>query len=277
MGGMRRVVETEINEVLAADPDQRRHQLDCLRAAFIPWLATVNPENDQPLRRVARYEDLPEESRPLIDALVAKRLLLKDQRDGQVVVEVALESLLRQWDELADWLREQRHELQVADDVERADTAWRSNGKDPAWLLAGSRLADAEKVVGLSCFHTTDEPCSRIPRRFPTKRERAGRRGGRTPRRRIAQCARTAGNCRNARNRLTQARDRLAQAIANLACRCCNDGSSRGGCRCWTRLRHERSRSGARPVPPGDERATGLRCGRHLERQQAGQRCQGPV
>ena len=152
MGGMRRVVETEINEVLSTDPDQRRHQLDCLRAAFIPWLATVNPHNDQPMRRMARYDDLPEESRPLIDALVAKRLLLKDQRDGQVVVEVALESLLRQWDDLADWLREQRQELQVADDVERADTAWRSNGKDPAWLLAGSRLADAEKVVGSSTF-----------------------------------------------------------------------------------------------------------------------------
>ena len=78
------------------------------------------------MRRMARYDDLPEESRPLIDALVAKRLLVKDQRDGQVVVEVALESLLRQWDELADWLREQRHELQVADDVERADTAWKA-------------------------------------------------------------------------------------------------------------------------------------------------------
>ncbi|HEV7854736.1 MAG TPA: TIR domain-containing protein [Mycobacterium sp.] len=152
MGGMRRVVETEINEVLAADPDRRRHQLDCLRTAFIPWLATVNPDNDQPLRRMARYDDLPEESRPLIDALVAKRLLLKDRRDGQVVVEVALESLLRQWDDLADWLREQRQELQVADDVERADTAWRSNGKDPAWLLAGSRLADAEKVIGSDTF-----------------------------------------------------------------------------------------------------------------------------
>ncbi len=152
MGGMRRVVETEINEVLAIDSDQRGRQLDCLRAAFIPWLATVNPHNDQPMRRVARYEDLPEESRPLIDALVAKRLLLKDQRDGQVVVEVALESLLRQWDELAGWLREQRQELQVADDVERADTAWRSNGKDPAWLLAGSRLADAENVVSSATF-----------------------------------------------------------------------------------------------------------------------------
>jgi WD40 repeat protein/CHASE3 domain sensor protein len=152
MGGMRRVVETEINEVLATDPDQRRHQLDCLKAAFIPWLATVNPENDQPMRRMARYDDLPPESRPLIDALVAKRLLVKDQRDGQTVVEVALESLLRQWDELADWLRGQRHELQVADDVERANTAWKGNNKDSAWLLAGSRLADAEKVVSSPTF-----------------------------------------------------------------------------------------------------------------------------
>ncbi|MDT5009825.1 MAG: hypothetical protein QOH57_1442, partial [Mycobacterium sp.] len=152
MGGMDRVVETEIDEALSTDPEQRRRQLDCLRTAFIPWLATVNPENDQPMRRVARFDDLPEESRPLVDALVAKRLMVKDQRDGNVVVEVALESLLRQWDELAAWLREQRNELIVADDVERAATAWRSNDEDAAWLMTGSRLADAEKLIGTTTF-----------------------------------------------------------------------------------------------------------------------------
>ncbi|MDT5352882.1 MAG: hypothetical protein QOJ56_1414 [Mycobacterium sp.] len=152
MGGIRRIVETEIDQVLAADPDQRRHQLDCLRAAFIPWLATINPDNDQPMRRVARYDDLPEQSRPLIDALVGKRLMVKDQRDGHVVIEVALESLLRQWEELAQWLRAQRHELIIADDVERTATAWRTNAEDPAWLLSGSRLADAEKIISTSTF-----------------------------------------------------------------------------------------------------------------------------
>ena len=96
------------------------------------------------------------------------------------------------------------------------------------------------------------------------------RRGGRTPARRITECARTASRGRSAR-------DRLAQAIADPACRSCNDGSSRRGCRRRTRLRHERSPSGARPVPPGDERAAGLRGGRHVGRQQAGQRCQGPA
>lgn len=147
LGGMRRVVQTEIDEVLSTDPHRRATQLAALRAAFIPWLATINADNDQPMRRVARWSDLPESSRPLIDALVAKRLMVKDNRDGQIVVEVALESLLRQWDELAGWLREERKDLKDADDLERAAIAWATNDHNPAWLLEGSRLAEATKLV----------------------------------------------------------------------------------------------------------------------------------
>ena len=107
MGGMRRVVHNVVDEVLSAEPEQRARQLAELRAAFIPWLATI-ADNDEPVRRVTRWSDLPAASRPLIDAFVEKRLLVKDQRGGEVVVEVALESLLRQWDDLAGWLRDQR-------------------------------------------------------------------------------------------------------------------------------------------------------------------------
>ena len=82
--------------------------MELLRAAFIPWLASINPDNDQPMRRVARWSDLPAQSHALIDMFVAKRLLIKDERDGEVVVEVAMDSLLRQWDELAEWLRAER-------------------------------------------------------------------------------------------------------------------------------------------------------------------------
>jgi hypothetical protein len=45
--------------------------------------------------RLARWDDLPAASNSLIQAMVDKRLLVKDIRDGQTVVEVALESLLR--------------------------------------------------------------------------------------------------------------------------------------------------------------------------------------
>ena len=147
MGGLKRVVQSEIDAVLSRDPAHRSSQLAALRAAFIPWLATINPENDQPLRRVARYEDLPQSSRGLVDGLVARRLLIKDVRDGEVVVEVALESLLRQWDELAGWLRAEQANLKAADDLERTCATWESSGRDPAWLLTGSRLTEAETLM----------------------------------------------------------------------------------------------------------------------------------
>ncbi|MGV0746224.1 nSTAND1 domain-containing NTPase [Mycolicibacterium sp. XJ870] len=152
MGGMHQVVQTEIDEILSADPTERQRQLDCLHAAFVPWLATINPDNDQPMRRVAKWDELPEQSRPLIDQMVAKRLMVKDHRDGQVVVEVALESLLRRWEELAGWLHDQRDNLKIADELERAESAWRTNRQDPAWLLTGTRLADAESLIGTHAF-----------------------------------------------------------------------------------------------------------------------------
>ncbi|MGO9155642.1 nSTAND1 domain-containing NTPase [Mycobacterium sp.] len=152
MGGMRNVVQTAVDEVLAIDPDRRVEQLQSLRAAFIPWLATINPDNDEAMRRVGRYADLPEPSRELIDAMVDKRLLVRDERDGQVVIEVALESLLRQWDDLAGWLREEAQNLKAADEIERNSTAWAANHQDPAWLLTGTRLTDAESLYRTAGF-----------------------------------------------------------------------------------------------------------------------------
>jgi WD40 repeat protein len=147
MGGMHSVVRTEVDGVLASDPEERAAALKLLRAAFIPWLATVNPDNDQPMRRVGRWDDLPPESWPLLDKFVAKRLLVKDTRDGHVVVEVAMESLLRQWDDLAHWLADEREDLKDADNLERAARAWELSNRDDAWLLEGTRLSDAENLA----------------------------------------------------------------------------------------------------------------------------------
>jgi TIR domain/AAA ATPase domain len=146
MGGMHRVVQNTVDEVISGDSERRAEQLMSLRAAFIPWLATINPDNDQPMRRVARWNNLPEASHPLILQFVEKRLLVKDQRDGEVVVEVALESLLRQWDDLAGWLRDQRDDLLAADALERNSAAWDANERNADWLLTGSRLVDAETL-----------------------------------------------------------------------------------------------------------------------------------
>ena len=179
MGGMAQVVQTEVDNLLAADPEQRQAQLDTLHDAFIPWLATINPDNDQPMRRLARWDDLPAASHPLIQAMVEKRLLVKDTRDGEVVVEVALESLLRQWRELAAWLRDEAQDLKDADTLERAAADWQASGRDESWLLEGTRLADAETLAAKPGFRDRLDPtrdylhASRRARKRP-HRERCG-------------------------------------------------------------------------------------------------------
>ncbi|HZQ33420.1 MAG TPA: TIR domain-containing protein, partial [Mycobacterium sp.] len=153
MGGLQHVVHTEIDGLLATDAHQRQRELESLREAFVPWLATINPDNDQPMRRVARWSDLPEDSHALIDKFVTKRLMVKDERkDGTIVVEVALESLLRQWDELSGWLSEQRENLKAADNLEHNAAAWLASNHNSAWLLEGTRLSEAETLAGTPGF-----------------------------------------------------------------------------------------------------------------------------
>jgi WD40 repeat protein len=152
MGGMARIVEAEIDTLLATDPDQRAQQLDTLRSAFIPWLATIDPDTDAPTRRVASWSELPRASHELIDAMVARRLLVKDDRGGETVVEVALESLLRQWDSLAGWLRDQAAGLKLADNLDRGAADWERNERSPEWLIEGVRLAAAEQLADSPVF-----------------------------------------------------------------------------------------------------------------------------
>jgi WD40 repeat protein len=159
MGGMGQIVQTEVDNLLAADPEQRQGQLDTLHDAFIPWLATVNFDSDQPMRRLAGWDDLPAASHPLIQAMVEKRLLVKDIRDGQTVVEVALESLLRQWRELAAWLRDEAQDLKDADSLQREANDWQASDRDESWLLReGTRLQEAETLAAKPRFRDRLDP-----------------------------------------------------------------------------------------------------------------------
>jgi WD40 repeat protein len=158
MGGMAQIVQTEVDQLLAADAEQRQADLDTLHDAFIPWLATISPDSDQPMRRLARWDDLPAASYPLIQQMVEKRLLVKDTRDGQTVVEVALESLLRQWRELAAWLRDEAQDLKDADTLERAAADWRTSDRNESWLLEGTRLVEAETLAAKPGFRDRLDP-----------------------------------------------------------------------------------------------------------------------
>jgi hypothetical protein len=152
------VVDAEVNETLSADPGERARQLTLLREAFIPWLATIDGGN-QYVHRVARWSQIPEASQPLIDALVAKRILVKERRGagdrgevGEIFVEIAHQSLLHDWTELHGWLRERRHNLNTADDLQRYAAAWEAGNRNADWLMSGTRLIDAENLADTTEF-----------------------------------------------------------------------------------------------------------------------------
>lgn len=159
MGGITGIVKKEAEAILSTDPATREQQLKWLHAAFIPWLVTINPQNDQPMRRVAKLNELPAESRPLIEALAAKRLLVMDKRAYETVVEIAHEALLRQWDELDEWLRTESNDLRDADALEFQAKEWRKNNLKDAWLWEGERLANAEALYAKLTFRKRLDAC----------------------------------------------------------------------------------------------------------------------
>ena len=133
-----------------ADPAVRDR---ALRAAFIPWLARIDTDTRAPKRRVARWQEIPEGSRGVVERLIEQRLLLSDAREiapGQPatrVVEIAHEALLRQWPPLAGWLNEEGDALRMIEALEQAAGEWEGNGRGEAWLVhKGTRLADAETL-----------------------------------------------------------------------------------------------------------------------------------
>ena len=171
LGGMGNIIKDKIEKVLDPDPEKRKQQLALLRTAFIPWLVTINPQNDEPMRRLARRSDLPEESLPLVDALAENRLLMRDQRHSETVIEVAHETLLRQWDVLAGWLQDERAALKEADALERQSREWKESGSDESWLWGGQRLQDALALAGRAGFRKRLEGCSEFLERSRKQQE----------------------------------------------------------------------------------------------------------
>jgi formylglycine-generating enzyme required for sulfatase activity len=77
-----------------------------LREAFLDHLVTLNEEG-QAAKRAGELKELPERSRPIVQRMVNRRLLVSDA--GRV--EIAHEALLRTWEPLVDWIEEGKEEL----------------------------------------------------------------------------------------------------------------------------------------------------------------------
>ncbi|MEO6320211.1 MAG: toll/interleukin-1 receptor domain-containing protein, partial [Polaromonas sp.] len=137
-------------------PAQKEEQERLLHHLFL-LIATVDPDTKEWKRRVAVRKALRQDipgADALVSRLVEQRLLVADKRpltsgvDPVEVVEVAHEALLRQWDTLAQWLREFEVRLAASELIRRAAKDWEQGNKDKALLVhTAHRLDAAEKVL----------------------------------------------------------------------------------------------------------------------------------
>ncbi|MDH3540104.1 MAG: winged helix-turn-helix domain-containing protein [Acidimicrobiia bacterium] len=117
-------------------------------------LVTSTDAGEHLRRRVARDEldDLPFD-RDALDQVLLRfgehRLLTfdRDPQTGAATVEVAHEALLREWRRLRDWIEASRDDLLLNDRLIAAAADWSDAGRDPSYLVGGSRLTQYEALA----------------------------------------------------------------------------------------------------------------------------------
>jgi hypothetical protein len=123
-------------DALKPTPEEEK----ALRDAFIPAMVRVNDQGEY-ARRTAAWDDLPSQSRRLLDGLIRARLLVV--QGSPKTVEVAHEALLRKWPRLRAWLDEAREFLIGKQQLESDLRDWQNAApadKEGA-LLTGLKLS----------------------------------------------------------------------------------------------------------------------------------------
>ena len=116
-------------------------------------------EEEVPNRRTVPYRDFVASgetdqdqkagAKGFVDLFIEKRLLVADtDPQGEVTVSVAHEALLREWQRVKEWLKENREFLRMRDRLDSSLKLWLSRGKQKDDLLEpGLHLAEGEKLV----------------------------------------------------------------------------------------------------------------------------------
>jgi WD40 repeat protein len=108
-------------------------------------LATISGEGELTRRRVL-HRTLPESEREIVQAFIDARLLTSDTNEqGEAIVEVAHEALLRQWPPLRQAIDARREQIRLRADLERWAQDWERAGRQDSYLISGDRLLEAQR------------------------------------------------------------------------------------------------------------------------------------
>lgn len=157
LGGVRKALENQAERVFRSfSPEERQ----VAQRVFLAL--TQLGEGTEDTRRRVFLQDLVNPQQPksmvynVVQTLVDKRLLVTSELtakhpDAQpaVSVDIAHEALIRHWRRLRQWISGNRDAIRIARRLEAAAQDWRhhNQSKDIAYLLQGSRLAEAENFL----------------------------------------------------------------------------------------------------------------------------------
>jgi WD40 repeat protein len=128
-------VRLTAEEVIAAVRPSEA-ELAALRDAFVAHLVRAPLGDGKRVRRPARWSELPDDSRRLVEALLQTGLLAKRAAEGSAAadsdaeIEVAHEALFESWPRLAQWLAEEQAFLTDLERIKTAHASWAEASED---------------------------------------------------------------------------------------------------------------------------------------------------
>lgn len=144
LGGLHGAIANEAYSVFALA--QREVNTDDLQRALVQMARPT--ESGGYARQPVRW-DAPElrPVHPILEQLVARRLLVLRNEGDHRIVEVAHEALFRSWQPLKTWLDNRRSELLFRQQLERDAEAWEANQRAADNLWRGGRLQQAQELL----------------------------------------------------------------------------------------------------------------------------------
>jgi basic membrane lipoprotein Med (substrate-binding protein (PBP1-ABC) superfamily)/DNA-binding SARP family transcriptional activator len=147
LGGIRGLLSRSAEALYGALTDDERH---VAMQVFLRLVqlghGTTESRRRLPLADLTELELDPVALSSVLDAFGRRRLLSFDREpaSGQATVEVAHESLFREWDRLAGWIERHRAALRRYETFSAAADEWEASGRNADYLLTGTRLAEFE-------------------------------------------------------------------------------------------------------------------------------------
>ncbi|OAB59350.1 hypothetical protein AY600_00250, partial [Phormidium willei BDU 130791] len=150
--GVKKALQTRADKLYDSFTEEQR---TIARSIFLELTQLL--ENTKPIARQVRKSQLtdlpypPEEVETVLETLGAARLIITSELSARgnqagniTVVEVAHESLIRNWKQLGRWVEENFKTKRQRDDIQEKAQKWDDKGKRREGLLRGLDLAEVE-------------------------------------------------------------------------------------------------------------------------------------